>query len=344
MSTIVVSPLRPNEKPAFEVVNLEILVKDSDWLGTFDQIEVWRSRSTMGGPYDELTADAWKPARLPATGGDQPTVVVAGPTTNIVGKALELLLKERDAISIVFTGFDPLLLSQVASQISAQSAGRLHSYVDADAQLVIETLEPGTGAALRVLLSDAASILALPLQEPDDLVFGKDARIPLVHGSNVYHYSDISGSTEFFYKTRFFNSTTGAVSAFSLPFGSGQALGVAPQFLVSGFLDLATSDGKPVVGRRVTLSLTFNGTIVDGMLLAGNALSKHTDAFGHVEFNLVRGAKYDLSIAGLNLVKTVSAPTDTTITSFQLVDANFSEQEDYFRVRIPQIPTLLGNI
>jgi len=46
----------------------------------------------------------------------------------------------------------------------------------------------------------------------------------------------------------------------------------------------------------------------------------------------------------LNLVKTVSAPTDTTITSFQLVDANFSEQEDYFRVRVPQIPTLLGNI
>lgn len=343
-STIVVSPLRPNEKPAFEVANLEILVKDSDWLDTFNRIEVWRSRSTPGGPYEELTAYAWVPARLPKDGGDRPVIVVAGPTVNIVGKTLEFLLKEKDKIPVLFTGVDPLTLSQVAFQIGAQSGGRLTSYVDEDAHLVIETLEPGTGAVLRVLVSDAASILALPLQEPDTLVFGRDARISLVQGSNVYYFSDISGSTEYFYKTRFFNSATGAVSAFSMPFGTGQALGVSPQFLVSGFLDLATSDGKPIVGRRVTLSLNFNGTLVDGKLLAGNALSQHTDILGHVEFNLVRGAKYDLAIAGLNLVKTVIAPTDTSITSFQLVDPDFSEQQDYFRVRTPQIPTLLGNI
>lgn len=344
MSTIIVSPLRPNEKPAFEVVNLEILVKDSDWLGTFDQIEVWRSRSTPGGPYDELTASSWKPARLPKNGGDIPAAPVTGPAVNIVGESLEFILKEKDSIFIVFTGVDPLPFSQVSTQITAQSAGRLHSYVDSDAHLVVETLEPGTGAALRVVVSNATSILALPLQEPDVLVFGKDARLSLERGANVYRFSDVSGSTEYFYKTRFFNSMTGAVSAFSLPFGTGQVLGIAPQFLVSGFLDLVTSDGKPVVGRRVTLSLSFNGTITDGKLLAGNALSQHTDAFGHVEFNLVRGAKYDLSIAGLNLVKTVSTPLDPTVASFQLVDPDFSEQQDYFRVRVPQVPTLLGNI
>lgn len=343
-STIVVSPLRNNEAPEFEVVNLEILVKDADWLGFFDRIEVWRSRSTASGPYEELTADAWKPARLPSTGGDQPATPVAGSSVNIVGKKLEFVLKEKDTISIVFTGVDPLTYAQCAVQITSQSAGRLHSYVDAAGQMVVETLEPGTGAVLRVVVGDATSILALPLQEPDTTVFGKDARIPLVQGTNVYHFSDISGSTEFFYKTRFVNSSTVAVSEYSLPFGVGQVLGVSPQSLVSGFLDLATADGKPLIGRSVALSLVFNGTLVDGRLLAGVELSQVTDAAGHVEFNLVRGAKYDLAIAGVNLVKTITAPTDPTISSFPLVDPDFSEQQDYFRVRVPQIPTLLGNI
>lgn len=344
MSTIVVSPLRSDEKPAFEVVNLEILVKDSDWLDTFNKIEVWRSRSTPSGPYEELTSYAWLPARLPKDGGVRPVIVVAGPLVNIVGKKLEFLLKEKDKVSVVFTGVDPLTFYQVATQITAQSSGLLTAYVDNDAHLVVETLEPGTGAVLRVLVSDAASILALPLQEPDTIVFGKSARIALAQGTNVYNFSDISGSTEYFYKTRFINSSTVAVSEYSLPFGFGQVLGVSPQSLVSGFLDLATADGKPVIGRRVTLSLSFNGTIVDGKLLAGVALSQITDTAGHVEFNLVRGAKYDLAISGLNLVKTITVPTDPAVVSFPLVDPDFSEQQDYFRVRVPQIPTLLGNI
>jgi hypothetical protein len=216
--------------------------------------------------------------------------------------------------------------------------------VDEDAQLVVETMEPGTGVSLRVLPGDATSILALPLQEPDPLVFVKDARIQLAEGSNVYRFSDISGSTQYFYKTRFRSRATGAYSEYSLPFGTGQVLGVDTPYLVSGFLDLATADGKPMTGRRVTLSLSFNGTMVDGKLLVGNALSQHTDAAGHVEFNLVRGARYELSIAGVNLVKTITVPTDQTISSFALIDPDFSEQQDYFRVRVPQIPTLLGNI
>jgi hypothetical protein len=37
-------------------------------------------------------------------------------------------------------------------------------------------------------------------------------------------------------------------------------------------------------------------------------------------------------------------PTDQAITSFPLLDPDISEQQDYFRVRVPQIPTLLRNV
>lgn len=340
MSQIVVSPLKSDDAPAFEVVNLEILVKDSDFEGFFDLIEVWRSRSTSSGPYEELTSDFWRPARLPKSGGDT-KIVGTGPAVQIAGKSLELLLKEKDTILVVFSGTDPLTLLQASVQIADQSAGRLRSYVDDTAQLVIETLEPGTGATLRVLPGDAASILALPLQSPDDLVFGKDARIQLKLGVGVYRFSDISGSTKYFYRTRFRNRSTSAVSEFSLPFGVGQSLGLSTDRLVCGQLDLVDLQGRPLIGREVNLSAQYNGAVVDGKSVLGNALSKRTDASGHVEFNLVRGVQYELSIAGSNIIKTVVAPVDPAVSSFPLLDPDMSEQTDYFRVRVPQIPTLL---
>jgi hypothetical protein len=344
MSNIIISPLRSHMSPAFEAVNLNIVTKDSDFEGLFNLLEVWRSRSTASGPYEELTSDFWRPARLPKNGGDIPESPVSGPSVQIVGKTLELVLKERDTIAVVFSGTDPLTLAQVASQIAAQSAGRLRSYVDGLSHLVIETLEPGTGACLRVIPSDAASILALPLQSPDYLAFGKDARIQVIAGVHSYLFTDLSGSTEFFYKTRFRNSSTIAFSEFSLPFGSGQEVGLNLSQLVCGYVDLVDLQGKPLVGREVSLSSQFNGTVVDGKSVAGNPLMKRTDLAGHVEFTLVRGMQYDLAIAGMNLVKTIVVPTDLTVSSFRLLDPDISEQQDYFRVRVPQIPTLLRNV
>jgi len=341
MSNIIVSPLRSDTTPAFEVVNLNIRVQDSDFVGQFDQIEVWRSRDTEQGPYRELTADMWKPARLPKTGGNPPLVLTAGALVQIVGKTLEFLLKEKDLVSVLFTGTDPLTLAQVAFQIADQSAGRLRAYVDEQAQLVVETLEPGTGASLCVLPSDAAAILILPLASPDNLAFGKDARIPLMQGVGSYTFRDGMGSTTYYYKIRLRNHSTGATGGDSMAFGSGQSIGVSPANVVCGMLDLVDLSGKPLIGCEVSLNSPFNGTLVEGKALLGWALNGKTDSAGHIQFNLVRGAHYELSIAGANLVKTVIAPMDPAIPSFALLDADFSEQQDYFRVRVPQIPTLL---
>lgn len=334
-SNIVVSPLDPTRAQAFEVVTLDILVQDTDFVGVYDLLEVWRSRE--GLPYEELTAAIWSPARLPKDGGDIPSTPVVGPLVNVVGEPLEFLLKERDSVQVLFTGANPITSAAAATQITSQSAGRLRSYVDADAQLVVETLEPGTGATLRVGASNAASFLALPLAEPDALAFGKDARIGLTAGVGNYHFSDVSGSLTNFYKIRFRNGSTGDVSEFSLAFSAAAPAGISPANLATGYLTLVTLDGRPLVGREVSLTSDFTGVTVEDRLLAGNALVRHTDAAGYAEFSLVRGQKYSLAIAGLNLAKEIVVPTDPTVTSFHLLASPGGGQFDYFRARVPEI-------
>lgn len=337
MSTIVVSPLSSRVVSAFEVVNLEILVKNEDFLGVFDLLEVWRSRGSSSGPYEELTASVWLPARLPSTAGSLPTPAVVGPTVNLVGKTLQFVLKEKDTVSVLFTGTNPLTYAQAATQITAQSAGRLRAYVDAAVQLTVETLEPGTGAALRVLPSDAASLLALPLAEPESLVFGRDAHVRLRAGLTTYMFSDVSGSPSYQYKTRFRHAATGAVSEFSQPFSVTQTSGISASNLVIGYLNLVTLEGKPLVGREVSLCSPFTGELVENRLLAGTPLLQRTDQQGHVEFTLVRGQKYALAISGLNLAKEIVAPIDAAVSSFSLVSAAVGTQDDYFRVREPEV-------
>jgi hypothetical protein len=343
-STIRIVPSIYREGLEYTPVNLDIVIKDSDFNGMFDLLEVWRSRSTVGGPYGELTSDSREPARIPFNGGDAPSVPLDGPLVQVVGKELLFILNKKYSVSVLFSGTDPLTTAEAAIQIAAQSMGRLRSYVDSSFKLVVETTESGTGASLEIPSTDAASILGLPITSPDNLVFGKDSRIQLSLGVNEYTFVDFSGSTDFYYKIRFSSRLSGNVGEFSLPFSVGQEVGLSPGNLVLGYLDLVDLQGKPLVGREVSLSSQYNGTLVEGKSVIGNTVSKNTNISGHVDFNLIRGVTYELSISGSNLVKTIIASLDPTVAAFPLLDANMSEQVDYFRVRVPQIPTLLRNV
>lgn len=334
------SPSAQSSDQSFEVVTLNMVARDSDFVGLFDCIEVWRSTGSEAGPYVEITAAAWRGARLPSTGLDQPSSVQTGPNVNVVGLTLEVVLNKEAEIAITFTGTDPLTFAQVAAQIVAQGMGRLRSWVDTSAKLVIETMEPGTGATLHVVPSDAASFLGLPLSEPDSFAYGVEARVSLLAGQEFYSFSDKGGSSEYFYKTRFRNRLQNAVSEFGPIYSAEQTVGVDPANVVTGYLDLVDNSGRTLVGVEVSLRSPFVGLLIAGKLVAGNDLMKKTDADGHVEFTLMRGQTYTLSIAGTNIAKEIVSPTDQSITSFLLVDDRFATQDDYFRARIPQIPTM----
>lgn len=339
MSTIVISTVPADEadSPSTEIVQLQILVKREDYEDLFDQIEVWRSRSTLRGPYEELTADRWRPARIPKLAGDQPSSPVTGRSVPVVGLTLQIRVGETDDLVVTFTGVDPLTFAQAASQITTQGLTKVAAYVDAGGLLVVETTEPGTGAVLRITGGDAAPLLGLPTEEPDSLAYGRDARIPIKLGTESYLFTDVRGSDAYFYKTRFRNKLTQGVSEFSQPFSLGQALGISAANIVCGTLDLVDTNGKPLSNREVSVFNTYMGDLVEGKFVAGFGENKLTDNNGHVEFTLVRGSHMTVSISGTDVSRNIVVPTDETILVFGLLDADVSTQDDGFRVQVPNI-------
>ena len=339
MSTIVVStvPVDVVDTPSAEIVQLQILVKREDYEDLFDQIEVWRSRSSIRGPYEELTADRWRTARLPKLAGDRPTAPVIGRYVTVVGLALQLRVGEADDLVVTFTGTDPLTFSEVATQITAQGATKVASYVDEDGLLVVTTTEPGTGAVLRVVGGDAAPLLGLGTEEPDSLTFGRDARIPIKLGTESYLFTDVRGSDSYFYKTRFRNKLTLGVSEFSQPFSLGQALGISSANIVCGTLDLVDTNGRPLVNREVSVFNAYMGDLVEGKFVAGFGENRLTDENGHVEFTLVRGAHMTVAISGTDLARNILVPTDADVKIFGLLDADVSTQDDGFVVQTPDL-------
>lgn len=336
MATIVVSPLEKKvDEP--ELIQLEIFVKNDDWLGFFDVVEVWRSRQTTAGPFEEVTAEEWKSARIPKDAPNPPIPPIVGPSVNISGKPLQLKVNERDDLVIVFTGADPLTLSTVASQINAQGLTKVMGYVAEGGEIAIQTSDAGTGAALRIVGGEAAVILGLPTEEPSSLSFGRDARIPLIKNQQVYLFTDIHGAVGFFYKTRFRNRTTGALSEFTQPFGVGSSVGVSQANLACGRLDLVSIEGKPLINNEVRVYMGFNGSIVDDRVLGGSDIRKHTDNDGHVEFVLVRGQKVTVAVMGTDLVREIIVPVDQAIKVFNLLDPSVGTGDDFFKVRVPQL-------
>lgn len=343
MSTLILTPSGSTQEETSEVITLQVVVEDDDFVGVFDRLEVWRAASEEG-PYEELTSTGFKTARIPKGSDDPPASPVTGPSVNIVGKSMVLLVDEEMEIPIVFSGVDPLTYATVAAAITAQGLGKVSSYVSSIGTLVVQTTEAGVGAILRVQApdediedNDAAVVLGLPVEEPYSLSYGKDPRIPLIAGTSSYSFTDPYSSSTYYYKTRFRNASTGAVSEFSLAFGVGQAVGLDQSNLVTGRLDLAGMDGKPLQNVEVRLHGRFGGTLIDEKALAGEDLVQKTDSRGRVEFTLVRGQELSVSIIGTSIFRNIIVPTSSSVSIFNLLDPDISTGDDIFTVQVPVI-------
>lgn len=318
-----------------EDLQLSIFVEADSWEGQFDALEIWRSRISAQGPYEHLTGDSWKSARLPLVSGDPPVIPTTGPSVTLSGKSLALRVNEARDINIVFTGTNPLTYGDAATQINAQAKQFVRAFV-LGSSLILETVQPGSGAILRIVGGDAAPLLGLPTTEPTSVAFGQDARLPLFTGQTLYVYIDHNGSPEFFYKTRFFNTQLRTTSIFSLPFSGKSVSEIDNRNLVRAVVDLIDNHGIALANRAVLLAPKFNGSQVDGKLLVDGKLESLTNEQGHVEFMLVRGQPFTIAIAGTSLVRDFTSPTDPAVLSFNPFDPAYGK-DDNFKVRHPEI-------
>ena len=338
MSTVIIEPtslIQQLEEDQLELVQLRILLKQTDFEGLFDQVEVWRSRSTFAGPFEEMTSAVPRTARLPKNGKDLPAVPVVGAAINIDGLTLLVRIDEKDDFVVSFS--TPTTLSAAAAEVTAQGRNRFRAYVDEDGKFILETTMVGTGATLRVTGGDAALRLGLSTETPDDFNFGRDARLNLCLGREEYLFTDIKGSKLYYYRTRFRNRTTQATSEFSQAFGVGAILGITPANVVCGYLDLVTGSGSPLSGQQVKVFNPLKGELLEGKLVTGREQVKLTDKNGHVEFNLVRGTRYTIAITGTTIVRDIIAPVDDATKVFPLLGEHVGTQDDIFKVQVPDI-------
>lgn len=333
MADLVVSYYPDSTPGETELMELTLFAGESDWLNLYDRIQVWRSTLTKEGPYEELTASSATTARFPEDAPDVSASPPTGASVPIVGDTLELLVNETWEVTITFTGVAAITLSEAATQVVAQGQGLLNSYVTDDGEFVIETVKVGAGASLSVQGGDAAGPLGLSSLP---LVYGKSARPALVPGTEEYNFQDPRGSVDYYYRLRLYNSIDGNQSAFSDPAQGSRIVALTPSNLVLGYVELLRSDGKPDPSVEVAIFPVVGG-LIDGKVVTGGRLSKLTDENGRAEFTLVRGQEVDVVVVGTDIVRRVLPPEDADTDTFNMFDASYGTQEDYFKVRVPNI-------
>lgn len=333
MSSVVINAsLNESDETPYRV-DLRAFVTENDWAGSFNRLQFFRSKTGPSGPFEEITGSTWLAPRIPTSAGGAPTVPVTGALVNVVGKTLDITIND-DELIVTFTGSDPLTLSQAATQIAAQSSGRLSSYVDSTGQLVIESAQAGLSSQLKLTETEGSIILKLPVED----VTGRDARPNLVSGQTVYELVDYFGSREYYYRTRFFSSLTGAQGEPSVSSTPKNANGVSAGNIIVGYVELAQQSGSVWTGAEVHIYAEGGGPLVDGKLVGGATVRKLTDDSGRVEFQVVRGQRLTVVVQGTIHVRTVTVPTDPSIQTFNFFDPSIAD-DDVFKVSVPDIIT-----
>jgi hypothetical protein len=306
---------------------LSFIVTEADWLGSFSHLEVWRSMEGESGPYERMTESIYAPAQLPV-GAEDPDDATGG-YANIVGKELEFLLNESLSLSYTFTGSNPLTRQQCATQLTAAFPAYLSAHVDEFGSFVVRTTQVGALASLRVLSTDAAALLELPTQDPDNLAYGLDARIPLLPGVKQYSFRDPFGKTSYAYKTRLYNALSGEFSAFSMPVSGAVRTAVSPDNVVIGFLRLMGLDGRSIKDREVLLYNSYTASRQGDFTIVNEGQRKVTDSNGYVAFSLMRGTTVDVLVPGTALSQRVTVPSDAAVTEFNLLDPAYGNNDAF---------------
>lgn len=307
-----------------ESVVLSLRVDDfRSVLDLYDSIQVWRS-ATKAGTYAEITAPEPVAAQLVGS--------VASPW-NLNGQSLVLTLDGAASVTVTFAGTNPLSMQQVLAQINAVLPGRASQSIDPDDRLILTSTIFGTQSSIQVS-GAAATTLGLSTSQ----VVGAAGRIALTFPTRFYRFHDYSGVSTDFYETRYSNSVTGRVSAFSTPRQGDPTAVLGNQSTAIGTVDLCDGSGQPIVHRRVILVPQVQFAVPDtsfSVIPSTDKLIVHTDYAGHAEVTLVIGATYRLMVEGLQFERTFVCP-DTDV--FDLMAVATDQPDPFDVVQVPPRP------
>lgn len=305
------------------VIKLTIYVANlTNAMSLFDEIQIWRSVSGIGGTYEEITDNGIQPAEMTGT--------ETAPFT-LNGLSLDLKVNAGSEQTVNFVTADPINIDDVVDILNDDLTDLVASE-DTGAVVLTSDLD-GTGASIEITGGSALTELGFTL---DQLAQGRDDRLTLTAGVSTYQHDDQGGDTEAYYKTRYYNSATGAVSAFGDPVKGDIGSIITPTELIKGTVSLAELDGRPYVEKRVIFyNVRVPPMLIDGSLVVGRQVTVETDQAGYAETMLVKGSTVDVTISGTGIVRRITVPS--TGTEFDVMGA-VAAADDVFQVQVPDIP------
>lgn len=305
------------------VIKLKITVTNlTNVLGLFDQIQVHKSTTGELGAYSEITAAADEAATILGTG-----------TSSFTLNGLTLLLKVDGGSeqTLTFVTADPISIDDLVDDINALLTGATASEDTGALRLTSTTL--GTGSSIEITGGTALTELGFT---NGDRVVGKDERLTMSVGVSDYEYDDLDGDPDHYYKTRYYNSGTAAVSSFGPAAKGDVGTVLSPSDLIKAVIDLAGIDGRPMANTAILIYNKYVPPLeVGDYLVAGREFGIRTDQTGHAEMMLVRGAHISIAIVGTSLVRHLVVPTSGT--EF-LLNGAIAAADDVFQIQVPDVP------
>ena len=305
------------------VIKLTIAVANlTNVMSLFDKIQVWRSEDGESGTYFEIT------------GASAAAATILGTETSsftLNGLTLKLKVDEGSEQTITFVSADPINVDDVVTFINDNLTGATATEDSGAVRLSSDTT--GTSSTLEITGGTALTELGFVQDDKDN---GEDARITLSAGVETYYFDDQSGDPEFYYKVRYYNSSTDAVSDFGAA-SKGDVGSVLPSSdLIKAIVRLTGMDGKPVTDRKVVF---FNKyvppLVISEYLMADREITIITDQVGYAETMLVKGSEVVVTIAGTSIVRHITVPSSGT--EFSVNDA-IAAADDLFQIQVPDIP------
>lgn len=290
----------------------------------FDRIQVWRSDS-QNGTYIDISSNDGSAATIEGS--------IAAPWA-LNGKTLTVVLNMASPVDIVFTGTDPLSLSSVLGKINAIIPGLAIEVPTDTGRIRLRSSVIGTQSSISVS-GNACAVLGLSTNK----VNGTGARPLLSVNTEDYSFRDFDGSDSFWYKTRYYSSTTGAVSEFSDPMVGGPGTAIQASHLVVGKIALADSSGAPIVGRRIIFvpvspQIVTEGSNNYGILPSVDRIVIFTDASGKASTNLVKNQRLKVFIEGTTFQREFVVPT----TDFDILTVSTTQPDPLNIVTSPPMP------
>lgn len=305
------------------VIKLSIYVANiTNVLSLFDEIQIWRSTTGIAGTYWEITDD-----------GDQPASMTGSQVSPFTLNGLDLKLKVDGGSeqTITFSTADPISVDDLIDTFNNDLTGLTASEDTGAVKLTSTTI--GTGASIEITGGTALTALGFT---QDQLAQGRDDRLLMSAGVTSYQHDDQGGDPDAYYKTRYYNSGTGAVSTFGDPVKGDIGSIISPTELIKGTISLAGLDGSPYSDRRVIFyNVRTPPLLIDGSIVIGREVVVTTDQAGYAETMLVKGATVDVTISGTGIVRRITVPS--TGSEFDVM-SSVASADDLFQVQVPDIP------